>query len=591
MMHSALHDLELSDNMQTLYTILLKTHPDNPEIQKELGKLTNNKDTYIRQLIDIWNSRSQALYTEIAIKKLCSSYYANDQENAVVDSLQSRTKCKMDSRSWVVKTDSVWRGWSPEDSQYFDAPILFEGEIKFDKFYEQLVVSDKDSGSVNLIWTIKKLIKRGSDSCLSDDNWISLFLQFSRKYMPTSYPTLSRYSDNLETLFLTLVTNINADEELAKLRSTMARLHRRPGEQIQVALYKLKSYYELLLGISFPQLDSDTATIRADNYSANSAKYFVSSNTGAVITKYIYYKVQKGEPVNVMNVCQVVGQHETTSPTDAIQSVMYLPEVATRLDTQMSTASNVEELVIASSRIERGRGYSPKQGGQQHRPNSPARQNQNSGGNKNFQHGSRSPGGSSYSQKSSGGSNYRSPGGTNYRSSGGSSYRSPGGTNYRSSGGSHYNQGPSSSHPDPRQRQRPTSAQRFQSQGGRKYYRSPGGSTWRRFSKSPTPSKLYNPNNRGRPQQTNNKSGDDCLRCGGPHNSGQCPYYAYYQGPPCGDCGKMHATAAHKHRSGSRTRSTQQGSKTVHQHLAEIVPGVVTGPNSNQVNYFEQKNF
>ena len=155
MMHSALHDLELSDNMQTLYKILLKTHPDNPEIQKELGKLTNNKDTYIKQLIDIWNSRSQALYTEIAIKKLCSSYYANDQENAVVDSLQSRTKCKMDSRSWVVKTDSVWRGWSPEDSQYFDAPILFEGEIKFDKFYEQLVVSDKESGSVNLIWTIK----------------------------------------------------------------------------------------------------------------------------------------------------------------------------------------------------------------------------------------------------------------------------------------------------------------------------------------------------------------------------------------------------------------------------------------------------
>merc|ERR1712055_1206993 len=222
----------------------------------------------------------------------------------------------MDSRSWVIKTDSVWRGWDPESSQYFEAPILFEGEIKFHQVYEQLVVSDKDSGSVNLIWTIKKLIKRGSDSCLSDENWIRLWLQFSQKYMSTSYPTVSRYSDNLETLFHTLVTNINADEELAKLRSTMARLHRRPGEQLQVPLYKLKSYYELLLGISFPQLDADTATIRADNYSANSAKYFVSANTGTVITKNIYYKVQKGEPVNVMNVCQVFGIHETSPPAD-----------------------------------------------------------------------------------------------------------------------------------------------------------------------------------------------------------------------------------------------------------------------------------
>ena len=68
-MHSALHDLELSDNMQTLYKILLKTHPDNEEIQKELGKLTNNKDTYINQLITQWNGRSQSLYTEIDIKK------------------------------------------------------------------------------------------------------------------------------------------------------------------------------------------------------------------------------------------------------------------------------------------------------------------------------------------------------------------------------------------------------------------------------------------------------------------------------------------------------------------------------------------
>merc|ERR1712002_136663 len=169
----------------------------------------------------------------------------------------------------------------------------------------------------------------------------------------TSYPTLSRYSDNLETLFVTLVTNINADEELGKLRSTMARLHRRPGEQIQVALYKLKSYYELLLGISFPQLDSDTATIRADNYSANSAKYFVSANTSAVINRYIGYKIQKGETVNVMGVCQVISNHENTTTSDAIQTVMYLPEIATRLDTQMSSAKNVEELVITSTNFER----------------------------------------------------------------------------------------------------------------------------------------------------------------------------------------------------------------------------------------------
>ena len=68
-MNSALHGMELADNMQTLYKILLETHPDNEQIQKELGKLTNSKDTYLRQIIDLWNKRTLPTYTEIEIKK------------------------------------------------------------------------------------------------------------------------------------------------------------------------------------------------------------------------------------------------------------------------------------------------------------------------------------------------------------------------------------------------------------------------------------------------------------------------------------------------------------------------------------------
>ena len=88
MMNSALHQMELLDNMQTLYKILLETHPDNEKIQKELGKLTNNKDTYLRQIIDLWDKRTLPTYTELEIKQICSTYYANETEHAVIDSLQ-----------------------------------------------------------------------------------------------------------------------------------------------------------------------------------------------------------------------------------------------------------------------------------------------------------------------------------------------------------------------------------------------------------------------------------------------------------------------------------------------------------------------
>ena len=163
--------------------------PGNEEIQEQVDRLTNKKYTHIKQLMTLWNARSILLFTELDIKQLCSSYYANEQERNAVDRLQHREQCKMDARSWVVKSENSWMGWDPESSSYFPDPILFEGEVKFDKHYKQLVVSDKKSGSVNLIWTIKKFIRRVSASCLSNENWISLFLQLSRKYMPTSYST------------------------------------------------------------------------------------------------------------------------------------------------------------------------------------------------------------------------------------------------------------------------------------------------------------------------------------------------------------------------------------------------------------------
>merc|ERR1712055_1054224 len=243
-----------------------------------------------------------------------------------------------------------------------------------------------------------------------------------------------------------------------------------------------------------------------------------------------------------MGVCQVISQHENTTTSDAIQRVMYLPEMATRLDTQMSSARNVEELVIASTNFEQGRGVSPNGTNYKTRGNS-------------TRSGFRSPGGTNYKQRdrSADRSGFRSPGGTNYKQRGSSAdrsgFRSPGGTNYRPRG---------------------SSAGRYQSPGGRRYQKSPGGSMWR---KSPGPQ-----------QQP-----PHCVRCGDPHESGKCPHYAYYRGPPCGDCNLQHATESHKkRRSNSNNRTKQQASSIVQQHQTEIVQTEV--PNSNLGNYFETKN-
>ena len=601
MTSTAFREMEMMENMQTIFKVMLETNPANETVQKELGKLTNNKDTHLRQILDLWHGRTLHTYTELDIKQACSAYYANEVENAVINDLQGRNTNKMESRNWVVKTDVKWTGWNPEESEYFADPIMFEGEIKFNQVYEQLVVSDKDSGSCNLIWTIKKLIKRGSDSCLSDENWISLWLQFSRKYMNSSYTTISRYSDDLERLFVTLVANVNADEEIGKLRSTMARLHRKPGEQIQVSLYKLKSYYELLLGITFPQLDNETAIIRADNYSATCSKYFVTTNTSAVISKYIGWKTQKGEPINVMGVCQVISNHENTTPTDVIQSTLYLPEIATRLDTQMSIAKNVEELVITATNFDNAnstqqRGRSPGRTGY----TSPGGTRYQQRGRSNNRAGYTSPGGTRYRQqgKSADRTNYQSPGGTSYKRRGQynnrAGYTSPGGTRYQqrgrsntrrngftSPGGTQYRPRGNSSKRAPftspggrSYRPRSTSAGKYQSPGGRRYNRSPGGTMWRKSSAPRNPTQQQN-----------------CVRCGEPHLSAECPHYVYYRGTPCGKCNLQHATTSHRERrSGSANRNKQQVGGNVQHNQTEIVQSNEVPLVENLNNYFATKN-
>ena len=107
-------------------------------------------------------------------------------------------------------------------------------------------------------------------------------------------------------------------------------------------------------------MEADTVTIRSDSYATNFAKYFLSKNTAVAVSNYVQLKMAKGESIGVMLVCQMVGRHESDHPSDQIQSTQYLPEHATRLDTQMSTASNVEELFINATKLDRNRGFSSR---------------------------------------------------------------------------------------------------------------------------------------------------------------------------------------------------------------------------------------
>ena len=91
--------------------------------------------------------------------------------------------------------------------------------------------------------------------CLSDANWSILFLSFRQLHMQNDHQNLSKYSDEVDTLFEQIVASVNADSEIAKLRTSMSHITRKPGESIQTPLYRLKTCYEMLIQINYPDLD------------------------------------------------------------------------------------------------------------------------------------------------------------------------------------------------------------------------------------------------------------------------------------------------------------------------------------------------
>ena len=288
--NNTIQNLEINDNLETVLTLLQDVAPTNQKVKDQLGKISKNRNTFITQLQDIWHARTRPTHSEMDIKTLNTQFYAARDENKIIADRNGRPQTEMNSRDWIIKSADKWLGWDAETSQYLTLPILFEGPLDFKRNFEHLVISDRESGSINLIWTIRKILEKGISMSLSDENWVSCFLELAKIYLPTSYQSLSRYSDDLEGLFGTLVAGVNADHEISKLRTCMSKLNRKPGEMIQSCLFKLRSQYEMLIQISFPGMDEASITLRSDNYASNCAKYFVSSNTGKICEQYIQYK-------------------------------------------------------------------------------------------------------------------------------------------------------------------------------------------------------------------------------------------------------------------------------------------------------------
>ena len=194
--------IQCNRNYENVLELLNQIAPNNDAIQEQISTLTTSKSSYIKQMQKKWNSITPPKYTELDIRVLCTNFYNQKEEDNESRAIRGLPKIGLvDSKSWIVKTDSLWKGWSPEDSCYFQEPLLFEGSINVAKHLDPLVISDTQSSSVNLVWTINNVLDKGVSMGLSTPNWIAVWMSLAKAYLPNQFQSLSRWISEADKLF------------------------------------------------------------------------------------------------------------------------------------------------------------------------------------------------------------------------------------------------------------------------------------------------------------------------------------------------------------------------------------------------------
>ena len=509
---------------ENVLNLLTEALPDNLEIQTKLDSLITKKSSHIKKLLRKWIKRYLPIYSEKDIREL-NLEFLSDKIRNIGDRFTRgyEAQCNVDSKSWILKQNSCWLGWNPDQNEYFSDPIEFGGNLDFERNFENLVISDGMSNSINLIWTIQNFLKKGQQMGLCDADWISVFLLMAKKYLPLVFTSLSRHSGNADSLFQELVSQINLDNEVAKLRSALCTISRKHQDQIHIPVFRIKSLYQMILSINQPHLTEEKIETRSDYLAISCIQYLVTATTFTQFQIFTQLKAQEQEITGCSEACNFLASQEQASSEFQLTATVYLPKPCSMLDLASLEASSINELVINATTKQgpnKDNGWSQNKREQRTPDRKDSRRNDGNrkDNNRRFskdrgeENKTRGREKNKYQQEGGQRRDSKNKGNRRQYSSSRERYSDRSGSNNSNKRNGSENKGNRDRGQRRDSRQRNVSGNRGQ---GRQR------STSR---------------NRGSPVRLRG-----CIRCGSENHIGEeCPRFDYWTGPPCSTCGYLH---------------------------------------------------
>jgi hypothetical protein len=335
---------------EDVLNLLRETFPDNLVLENKLDKLITKRSSHIRKLLNKWVQRELPLYSEKDILEL-NLEFISDKATRLGDRLTRgfENQSIVDSKSWVLKQNNKWLGWNPENNKYFIAPIEFGGDLDFERNFENLVISDGQSHSINLIWTIENFLARGQEMGLCNEDWVQIFLIMAKKYLPLVFTSLSRHSVDADSLFKELVSQINLDNETAKLRSALSSITRKTSDQIHISLFRIKSLYQMVLGINQAHLTEQKVETRAEFLAISCIQFLVTPQTWVQFQTFLQMKSAEQEAIGCAEACNFLASQELVGAEFQLSTTLYLPKQCSMLDMACLEANSITDLVISTT--------------------------------------------------------------------------------------------------------------------------------------------------------------------------------------------------------------------------------------------------
>ena len=361
-MATGLDNYKLKNEIEKLKDAVIKFTPDNDGLINAIKSLTPKNNLLINQLVAFWNNREEPKLSEMDIIKQNLDYQAKPERRRNLAEVGMDPDDTVNEKRWIIKNNDGWYGWIPESQAYTELPLIFGGDLDYNKIFERKVLRYQVSGTINLNRTMRKFLETFNSMGLTDEQICEILLELCKKHVPHQYSSLARHTDNAGRLWLELASSLNNDVEESKVRKAICGISRKVGEPINLALFDIKSLYDQLLDLTHPGLDPDEHEMKATKHACKCIEFLVSKGVKQLFETYQRDKVINDEKINLVELVNMITQQENMKDEYKITQTMYLPPGCSNLDMQPDVRTSPEHVLIMQNEAWKNRKHDRKGG-------------------------------------------------------------------------------------------------------------------------------------------------------------------------------------------------------------------------------------